>query len=138
MVIRHELFQAFWDGDTKTAEDIISDLLFNTISYFDYKESYYYAFLVGIFTGAGYGVESNYEYGTGRPDIVIKDKRNRRVMVLEAKHAKTGNEISGKAKEALKQFADERYLEGVERGFRTKIGYAVIFHEKACFITKVD
>ena len=28
---------------------LISDLLFDTISYFDYKESFYHAFLTGLF-----------------------------------------------------------------------------------------
>ena len=34
-------------------------LLRKTISYHDYKEDFYHAFLAGIFTGAGYAVESN-------------------------------------------------------------------------------
>ena len=31
-------------------------------------------FLAGLFANAGYIVESNYESGLGRPDLVIKDK----------------------------------------------------------------
>lgn len=38
-------------------------LLRKTISYHDYKEDFYHAFLAGIFAGAGYTVESNREHG---------------------------------------------------------------------------
>lgn len=42
------------------------EVLWKTISYHDYKEDFYHAFLVGIFAGAGYMVESNKEHGEGR------------------------------------------------------------------------
>ena len=49
----------------------ISDLLWNTISYNDYQEDYYHAFLAGVFVGRGYNIESNKEKGLGRPDIIL-------------------------------------------------------------------
>ena len=57
-----------------------------TISYHDYKEDFYHAFLAGIFAGAGYVVQSNKEDGEGRSDIVVLDSRNGRVAVFEAKY----------------------------------------------------
>lgn len=56
-----------------------------TISYHDYKEDFYHAFLAGIFAGAGYSVESNKEHGEGRSDIVVSDIVNGRVAVFEVK-----------------------------------------------------
>lgn len=50
---------------------IISNLLFNTISYHDYAESFYYAFLAGLMSKDRYKIESNYENGLGRSDILI-------------------------------------------------------------------
>ncbi|WP_242964466.1 hypothetical protein [Eubacterium sp. An3] len=47
--------------------EILSNILFDTISYHDYQESFYHAFLAGLFSGAGYIVESNYEHGLGVP-----------------------------------------------------------------------
>ena len=41
-----------------------------TISYHDYKEDFYHAFLAGIFAGAGYVVQSNKEHGEGGSEIV--------------------------------------------------------------------
>ena len=47
----------------------MSKLLRKTISYHDYREDFYHAFLAGIFAGAGYMVESNKEHGEGRSDV---------------------------------------------------------------------
>ena len=74
---RSKLFEALWNADTGRLSDLISELLFETISYHDYAESFYHAFLAGLFANAGYIVESNYESGLGRPDLVIKDKNRR-------------------------------------------------------------
>ena len=52
-------------------------LLRRTISYHDYREDFYHAFLAGIFTGAGYMVDSNKEHGEGRSDVVVYDSINR-------------------------------------------------------------
>lgn len=135
---RHDLFDALWGGDTKTAQELISNLLFTTISYHDYQESFYHAFLAGLFAGAGYIVESNYESGTGRPDVVVKDKKQRRALVLEVKHAKTESELSAKCAEAAKQMSDRRYLAGIETGYRTRIGYGISFYKKECRIVKTE
>lgn len=80
---------AFWNHNAEKATKIISDILFKTISYHNYKEDYYHAFLAGIFTGVGYSVESDKEHGEGRPDLVVKDRGLRRVIIIEAKHSKT-------------------------------------------------
>ena len=55
-------------------------LLRRTISYHDYKEDFYHTFLAGIFTGAGYMVDSNKEHGEGRSDVVVYDSINGRVV----------------------------------------------------------
>jgi len=77
---RSELFKALWNEDAGRLSNLISELLFETISYHDYVESFYHAFLAGLFANAGYIVESNYESGLGRPDLVIKDKKKRQLL----------------------------------------------------------
>lgn len=47
----------------------IQEIFETTISYHDYREDFYHAFLGGIFAGAGYSVESNKEHGEGRSDL---------------------------------------------------------------------
>ena len=50
-------------------------MLWNTISYHDYKEDFYHAFLTGIFMGAGEQIESNKEHGLGRPLAQMKERK---------------------------------------------------------------
>ncbi len=130
---RTEIFKAFWYGDAKTASSSISDLLFNSISYHDYRESYYHAFVSGLFAGAGYVVKSNYEYGNGRPDVVIKDKRKRRAMLFEIKHAKENETLEHACKEALNQIKNKRYAEALN-GYHTVISYGIAFKGKDCIV----
>ena len=66
------MMESLWSGDEQGASKIISNLLWKTISYHDYHEDYYHAFLAGAFVGLGYEVESNKEKGLGRPDILLK------------------------------------------------------------------
>ena len=75
-----------WKKDTETATKEMNKLLRKTISYHDYKEDFYHAFLAGIFAGAGYMVESNKEHGEGRSDVVVYDSIDGRVVIFEAKY----------------------------------------------------
>lgn len=136
-VDRTGIFKALWEGDAETAASDISDLLFNSISYHDYRESYYHAFVAGLFAGAGYIVESNYEYGDGRPDVVVKEKRKRRVMLFEVKHAGIGESLEHACKEAVSQIKDKRYAEAFD-GYRTIISYGIAFKGKDCMIERGD
>ncbi len=52
------------------------------------RKAFYHAFVAGLFANAGYIVESNYENGLGRSDLVIKDRKLRRAIVIELKIAK--------------------------------------------------
>ena len=70
---RQPLFDAVWKKDTETATKEMNKLLRKTISYHDYKEDFYHAFLAGIFAGAGYMVESNKEHG--EPSVITITER---------------------------------------------------------------
>ena len=63
---RTSLFRAWWNGDADTLTQEITALLFETISYFDYKEDFYHAIVAGIFLGTGYAVKTNAEQGLGQ------------------------------------------------------------------------
>ena len=85
---RNCLFAAVWNGDSEQITKEMNALLRRTISYHDYREDFYHAFLAGIFTGAGYMVDSNKEHGEGRSDVVVYDSINGRVAIFEAKYTK--------------------------------------------------
>ena len=98
---------------------IISDLLFNTISYHDYAESFYHAFLSGLMSKDRYKIESNYENGLGRSDILIKDSKRRKAAVLEIKQTKNRGDLETLCDEALKQIKSERYSDKIKNdGYR--------------------
>lgn len=131
---RRPLFQAFWDGSEEEASKRTEDVLFDTISYFDYKEDYYHAFLMGLFAGAGYAVESNREYGLGRLDIVIRDRKSRRILILEIKHSRSAQEMEGDCARAFAQIDIGRYARRFLEGYQTVLCYGVAFYKKQCMV----
>lgn len=134
---RHELFNALWNGDTRKLSEIISDLLFDTISYHDYKESFYHAFITGLVSNAGFQVESNYENGLGRSDIVIKDRKNRRAVVIEAKWADSELHMDRECNNALNQINKMQYAVKLERsGYKSVVKLGISFWQKMCMVKK--
>jgi hypothetical protein len=125
----NELLNSLWDSDEERATEIIYDLLWNTISYNDYHEDYYHAFLAGVFVGRGYSVESNKEKGLGRPDIFLKDRRNRRAIIIEAKKSDKESDLDKDCDKAIKQIIDEKYAEGIS-GYEQILCYGVAFYQK--------
>lgn len=130
------LMNALWERDEAEAARLISDLLWYTISYNDYHETYYHAFLAGIFVGRGYHVESNQEKGLGRPDILVKDKRNRRAIIIEAKRSKKEDDMDKDCEKALEQIVREKYGEGLY-GYTEILCYGVAFFQKQARVKKL-
>jgi len=124
-----ELINTLWEKDEVRATEIISGLLWDTISYNDYHEDYYHAFLAGVFVGRGYSVDSNKEKGLGRPDILLKDKKNRRAIIIEAKKSDKESDMDKNCKEAIKQIVKEKYAEGL-KGYEEIICYGAAFFQK--------
>ena len=133
----NNLINALWESDEEEATKLISDLLWYTISYNDYHEDYYHAFLAGIFVGHGYSVESNKENGLGRPDILLKDKRNRRAIIIEAKKSKKESDMDKDCDEAIKQIITEKYAEGLY-GYTQIFCYGISFFQKQAKVKKLD
>ena len=136
---RSSLFIALWNEDVSSLSELISDLLFETISYHDYAESFYHAFLAGLFTNAGYIVESNYESGLGRPDLVIKNKKKRQAVIIEIKIADSMQSLQKSAEKAMDQIDDMRYADGISaQGYQKVIKYGASFYQKNCLISKSE
>lgn len=131
---RTALFQAWWSGDAKALTQELTDILFTTISYFDYREDYYHAFTAGLFAGAGYEVTSNSELGTGRADILVKDRKNRRAIIIETKRSRREAHMPNDCLSALKQIRQRQYADGLLKGYRTILCYGAAFWGKKCLI----
>ena len=138
MCNRKELFDAAWNGDCPRLTDEMNQLLRATISYHDYKEDFYHAFLAGIFAGAGYMVESNKEHGEGRSDVVISDPRAGRVVIFEAKYSRSLDGMEQDCKKALDQMDERMYAREYEDNYNQVICYGIAFYKKRCLVKKKD
>lgn len=131
---RRELFDAVWNEDSEKVAEEMNKLLRKTISYHDYREDFYHAFLAGIFAGAGYAVESNREHGEGRSDVVVSDPMNGRVAVFEAKYADSLQSMERKCDEALCQMDEKMYAREYEDDYDQIVCYGIAFFKKRCLV----
>ena len=138
---RGPLLHALETGDCAAAEDFISAQLMQTISYFDYAESFYHGFMAGLLTNVGpYCVLSNRESGNGRPDIVMTESKFRgRAMILELKISDTIQGMEKKCEEALAQMKEQKYESSLEDdGYQPILKYAICFFKKGCMVKKAE
>ena len=133
---RTALFDAVWRGDSEGITKEMNALLRRTISYHDYREDFYHAFLAGIFTGAGYMVDSNKEHVEGRSDVVVYDPVNARVAIFEAKYTKTLENMERECDMALQQIDDRMYAAEYEDDYDQILCYGISFFRKRCMVKK--
>ena len=133
---RSALFDAVWRGDSEGITKEMNAMLRRTISYHDYREDFYHAFLAGIFTGAGYMVDSNKEHGEGRSDVVVYDPVNARVAIFEAKYTKTLENLERECDMALQQIDDRMYAAEYEDDYDQILCYGISFFRKRCMVKK--
>ena len=133
---RKPLFDAVWNGNSDSLTKEMSALLRMTISYHDYKEDFYHAFLAGIFAGAGYMVESNREHGEGRSDVIIYDSLQSRVAIFEAKHSNELKNLEKDCEKAIRQIDEKRYAKEFEDDYDEILCYGIAFYKKRCVVKK--
>lgn len=94
------------------AKEILNQILFQSVSYYDYDEQFYHGFLVGLL--CDYQICSNQESGVGRYDIVVlpvfKEKRG---LLFELKISKTEEKMQEMSEKACQQILAKKYIEGL-------------------------
>ena len=128
------LFDAMWSGDAETLTAEINKLLYKTISYHDYKEDFYHAFLTGILAGSGYEVESNREHGEGHSDIVVFHPDRPQVVLFEAKYSKKLDRLEESYAAAPQQIEDRQYAKEFEEDYDSILCYGIAFYKKRCLV----
>ena len=133
---RKELIECLKKEQVKKANDILNEILFESVSFYDNYENFYHGFLVGLLSGNQ--VESNRKAGEGRFDIVIKPYNIfQKCIVLECKKTDNPNDIEKNAVDGAHQIIEKKYMEGLKQeGYRDVIGYGIAFYQKACYIVK--
>ncbi len=132
------LYAAIEEGDTEKIEEEVSKFLEETISYFDYGESYYHGFLAGLLKRNGkYRIQSNRETGLGRADLILKTPkvRNGRAVVLELKVVKRFQEMEKGCRETLRQIEEKKYKDALrQEGYEDILAYGICFYRKECMV----
>ena len=129
------LYESILNGDPEKMAEILSENLMETISFYDYQESYYHGFLAGMLKNIGnYIVQSNRESGNVRPDILLKYPSVRgKAVIIEIKISKTYQGLEEKCDEALRQIEEQKYEEALrEEGYQDILKYGVAFYKKEC------
>ena len=135
---RTAIFQALWNQKPEIITREMNLLLWNTISYHDYKEDFYHAFLTGIFMGTGEQIESNKEHGLGRPDLVIIDKANGKVAIFEVKYSQSMKQLNKDCDKALAQMKERKYAEDYKDRYKDIFCYGISFYKKECLVKMLE
>lgn len=137
--------QTFYDsiasGDTDRFQKELTQLLRESISFYDNKEAFYHGFFWGLWTGLTVmQVSSNQESGDGRYDIMLKSPDiSRAVLIFELKISDSYGGMESAAR------ISDRQMEAVtmEKGWTGTVlpGFAVMelrFNKKNCFVLAED
>ncbi|WP_289811620.1 PD-(D/E)XK nuclease domain-containing protein, partial [Thomasclavelia cocleata] len=138
-VKRNTFINELINGNVINAIDYLSDVLENSISYYDNYESFYHGFMIGFLKADGYEVKSNRESGKGRFDIeLIPARKTKTCIIIECKHSFHEDDLIEDSQKGAKQIETNDYLKSFERkGYRQVLGYGISFYKKQCYITKV-
>ena len=122
--------------DVVRAQTLLEELLYNSISYFDHKESFYHGFMIGIFEDTTYDVLSNVELGDGRCDLLLVNNEYKKAIIIELKHTSDLNLLEKKAQEGVQQIIERKYMIRLEKRYDV-LGYCISFAKKYCCILDV-
>ena len=121
---------AMWNRDEKTASEMLTKILWNSISYFDYGEEYYHGLLNGIFTARGFSPDSNDEAGLGRLDLRVRNRPERTFLLLEFKRSKKEEDLDADCDEAIAQIFEKGYDKVMPEGYQHQLLYGIAFYAK--------
>ena len=133
------LYQSLFDGNEEVLSLEISNILSQSISYYDSGENFYHGFLLGILQNIdNYKIYSNIESGSGRCDIMLEPiKFDNPAIVIELKRTKNRKGLDITCEKALEQIENNKYIERLENeGYDNIIKYGVAFFKKICKVKK--
>ena len=142
--LHNKLVDALSCGNQKETYDIFFDMLQKYVSIRDTAtkaplENYYHGFINGIFTCCENIISdyhSNYESGSGYPDITFKVERNTKAVIIEIKATSNEADMDELASNALSRIEEKNYaLPFVKTSKITEIyAYGLVFCKKDCLV----
>ena len=109
---------------------MLTNILWNSISYYDYGEDYYHGMLNGIFTSRGFSPDSNDEAGLGRLNLRVRDRAKRAYLLLEFKRSEKEENLDADCDEAIAQIFEKGYDKVLLEGYEQQLIYGVAFYAK--------
>ncbi len=70
--------------------------------------------------------------------MVVKDNRNRRVMILETKISATRSDMEKDCQEAVDQIVTRQYVRDFLCGYKQVVCYGVSFFKKECMVKRIE
>lgn len=135
------LYQAIEQRDIDKMSRELSLNLQETISFYDYAESFYHGFTAGLLKNMkDYRILSNRESGNGRPDLILRTPSVRgRAIIIEIKAVDKLSDLESGCEAALHQIEDKRYEASLrDEGYETIIKYGMCFYKKECMVKAGD
>ena len=132
----NDFCDGIFENDKETIERVLNQML-PKLSYHDLDESGYHNYVMALFTlfinDNNFIVYSNRESGMGRFDVMIKDKKFNKGIIIEFKVTK--DDLEKSAISALNQIEEkEYYLDLVQEGYKEILKYAIVFKGKQCIV----
>ena len=138
-------FEAAMNGKPEEMEDVLSGLLFDSISIRDtftqshLRETFYHGFILGLLTDFK-DVRSNPESGNGYSDIMILNRKEKIAAILELKYSDSDSEKAMEkcCRDAIAQIDDKKYALSLTRSGIAKkiIKYGISFNKKLAMVRK--
>ena len=135
------IYRDMLEGNTTGFQTELTELLQETISFYDNAESFYHGFMIGMLGHLRtHIVKSNREAGDGRYDILVRSPDIRQsVILMELKAAKDYTSLQKEAEEGLKQIEKNNYDRELAReGYKKSIRYGISFYKKSCALVKQE
>ena len=139
-----KFIKALVNGQQEDISNILFDMLQKYVSIRDTAtkapyENYYHGFINGIFTsceGIISECHSNYESGSGYPDITFKAERNTKAVIIEIKATSKSEDMDELAAKALSQIEEKNYAEPFTKIAKITDIYAIdiAFCKKDCTV----
>ncbi len=139
-----KFIKALVKGQQEDISNILFDMLQKYVSIRDTAtkapyENFYHGFINGIFTsceGIISEYHSNYESGSGYPDITFKAERNTKAVIIEIKATSKAEEMDELAAIALSQIEEKNYAEPFTKIAKITDIYAIgiAFCKKDCTV----
>lgn len=132
-------------GDVESFEDALSDIVEQTVSYFDIdqeSEKFYHALVLGMLVALGneYNIKSNRESGYGRYDIMMIPKHpTKHGIIIEFKsvNKRKKETLETAAQAAIQQIRDKNYKEELESlGIKNILEIGIAFEGKKVSVKK--